>query len=134
MNKRDTIKIYAKDGKEFAGTNYEKLVKERDGYEAKLEKEELEKQERLRKLEEERKKKEEAKDRGMKWITDCVDLVNHAIEKYKDETGETPNIEFVNENGKLVVRKIGLTGEYIGHPIIRSKWLDDFFEKIYFRI
>jgi|GEM_PF-2161013 len=105
MNKRDIIKIYANDGKEFEGTNYEDLIRQRDEYEAELEKKRLEREERLRKLQEEKQRKAEAKERGMKWITDCVDLVNQAIEKYKQETGEMPDIKFINDNGKLVIRK-----------------------------
>lgn len=99
------ITIKASDGKLFNGTVYEDLVNEVNAYEAELKQKEFEKQERLRKLEEERKTKQEAKEKDMKWITDCVDLVNQAIEKYKEDIGEKPDIEFVNVNGKLTIRK-----------------------------
>lgn len=91
-------RIFRVNGKEFTDEN------EALKYEAELERKRLEREERLRKLQEEKQKKEEAKTKAMKWITDCVDLVNQAIEKYKEETGEVPRIQFVNENGKLVVK------------------------------
>lgn len=124
MNQRDIIKIYANDGKEFKGTNYEELVKQRNDYEAELERKRLEREERLRKLQEEKQKKEEAKTKAMKWITDCVDLVNQAIEKYKQETGEMPNVKFINENGKLKVKDNTYSISNFGHTY--GTWIDSY--------
>jgi len=118
------IKVYASDGKEFKGEDYKALEKEVNAYESELKQKELERQERLRKLEEERKAKQDAKEKSMKWITDCVDLVNQAIEKYKDSTGEKPDIEFVNENGKLVVKKPIYYSSLLN---LYPKWWDSLF-------
>lgn len=56
MNKRDTIRIYAEDGNEFVGTNYEELIKQRDVYEEELRQKKA-KEEAERKAREEKQKK-----------------------------------------------------------------------------
>lgn len=128
---RDTIKIYAEDGKEFVGTNYEELLKKRDAYEEMKRQEEHERQERLRKLEEEKRAKQESKEKAMKWITDCVDLVNQAIEKYREDTGELPDIEFVNENGKLAIRNVTPFILPVSKDIdVHSNWWNDLYKTL----
>jgi len=122
MNKRDIIIIYARDGKEFKGTNYEELVKERDAYEAELDRKELERQERLRKLEEERKAKKEATAKAFKNVVDAVELVNHAVEKYEKETGN--KLGFITVNGRLKVEEDCV---HISYSPFDVEWWNDMF-------
>ena len=108
------MKIYSDDGKVFNS------IDECKAYETELklkkQKEEAEKEARIKKLEEEREVKAEAKEKAMKRVEDCVDLVNQAVEKYENETGE--KIEYVTVNGKLTTQKVGYIGKYTGMPII----------------
>lgn len=101
------ITTKASDGREFFGYDYEALMNGVDDYEAELalkkQKEEVEKQARIRKLEEERKVKKEAREKAMKRVEDCVDLVNQSVEKYEKETGES--LTYVTVNGKLTTQK-----------------------------
>jgi hypothetical protein len=86
------IRVEAYDGKEFKGLDIDKLIKECNAYEADL---------RLKKEKEEteRKTKAEAKEKAIKWVTDSIDLVNQAVERYENETGK--QLIIYTLNGKL---------------------------------
>lgn len=109
------MRIYSDDGKEF------KNVAECNAYEAeqvlKKQKEEAERKARIKKLEEERKVKAEAKEKAMKRVEDCVDLVNQAVEKYENETGE--KLEYVTLNGKLTTQKVT---ERYNRSTVQTPW------------
>lgn len=99
------MKIYSDDGKEF------KDVAECNAYETNLKlKRQQEQEERAKaiaKAETERKAKEEAREKAMKRVNECVDLVNEVVKRYEEETGE--KLEYVTVNGKLTTRlAIGL--------------------------
>ena len=109
------MRIYSNDGKEF------KTVDECNVYEAELsskkQKEEAEKKARIKKLEEERKVKKEAREKAMKRVEDCVELVNQAVEMYEKETGE--KLEYVTLNGKLTTQKVT---ERYNRSTVQSPW------------
>lgn len=109
------MKIYSDDGKVFNS------IDECKAYEAELklkkQKEEAERQARIMKLEEERKAKKEAREKAMKRIEDCVDLVNQAVEKYEKETGES--LTYVTVNGKLEVQK---TTDGYNRSMVQTPW------------
>ena len=109
------MKIYSDDGKVFNS------IDECKAYETELalkkQKEEAEKKARIKKLEEERKVKAEAKEKAMKRVEDCVDLVNQAVEKYENETGE--KLEYVTVNGKLTTQKVT---ERYNRSTVQTPW------------
>ena len=112
------MKIYSDDGKVFNS------IDECKAYETELklkkQKEEAERNARIKKLEEERKVKKEAREKAMKRVEDCVDLVNQAVEKYEKETGES--LTYVTVNGKLEVQKT-TDGYYTNKHYIPWFWL-----------
>ena len=96
------MKIHSDDGKVFDSVD-ECKVYEANLIKLKKQNEEAEKKARIKKLEEERKVKAEAREKAMKWVTDSVDLVNQAVERYEKETGES--LTYVTVNGKLTTQK-----------------------------
>ena len=127
------MKIYSDDGKVFNS------IDECSVYEAELsskkQNEEAEKKARIKKLEEEREEKVAVRERFMKSVNDEVDLVNQAVEKYENETGE--KIEYVTVNGKLTTQKVGYIGKYTGMPIInlstvgtRDNWWTELYKSL----
>jgi peptide subunit release factor RF-3 len=99
------ITITASDGRYFYGTltNYATLVGEVNAYESNLKLKKQKEQEERAKAVAEQKKKDGAKEKVIKSVTEAVDLVNQAVEKYENETGD--KIYFVTVNGKLVAKR-----------------------------
>lgn len=127
------MKIYSDDGKVFNS------VDECNDYEAdqklKKQREQEEKAKVVAKAEAERKAKEETREKAMKWVTDSVDLVNQAVERYEKETSE--KLEYVTVNGKLTTQSVGYIGKYIGMPIINlstagthDNWWNDLYKEL----
>jgi hypothetical protein len=83
---RDTIKIYAVDGREFTGTNYEALVKERDAYEADL-KLKKEKEEAERIMREKKQAQLQYRAKYLKEIDEATQKVHNLIEDYEKLSG-----------------------------------------------
>jgi hypothetical protein len=97
------ISLTHDDGTVFKGENMEDVINEYNTYVANKKLKKQKEQEERAKAVAAQKAKDEAREKAMKWVTDSVDLVNQAVEKYEKETGE--NLTFVNVNGKLEVQK-----------------------------
>ena len=124
---RDIVKIYAEDGKEFSGTNYEALVKERNAYEAnqKLKKEKEEAERKTR--EEKQKKLLQYRSTRLKEINDDLFKVVDKIREYEKETGYKVIYAYDYSIDKTVVKDTP-------NNSIDLAWygfVDDFFNKIH---
>lgn len=84
---RDVIKIYADDGREFSGTKYEALVKERNAYEAdqKLKKEKEETERKAR--EEKRVQLTQYRAKYLKEIDEATQKLHDLIDTYEKLSG-----------------------------------------------
>jgi DNA gyrase/topoisomerase IV subunit A len=98
---RDIIKIYANDGKEFLGTNYNDLVKERNAYESDLalQKQKAEVERKAR--EEKEKKLAQYRNTKLQEINEDLSKVADKIKDYEKATGCKIIIEY-DCTGKMI--------------------------------
>lgn len=121
MFNRDTIRIYAEDGKEFIGNDYPKLVAERDAYETEL-KEKREKEEAERKAREEKQKKlAQFRTERLKDINAKAKELSDMIKDYEEATNRSLYYTFSDDG--LVVKE--RTRSY-------DDLLNDFFKPFWF--
>ena len=113
---REIIKIYAEDGKEFSGTNYDNLVRERNAYEAER-----------KTIEEKQKKLLQYRNTKLKEINEDISKVVDKIREYEEETGYKVIYAYDYSTDKTVVKDTP-------NSSIDLAWygfVDDFFNKIH---